>query len=350
MLAVTASLPALNIKSAKEMRQYTQHDRSMMWRMLGIIIPLVAGCIYIWWVYIENHTLGVLIPFNIAGVAITASIVCFRHADRLEAISADRLLEKDIRPPILYLRPFALEEDIQPLASILLRKVPRKNTDEYLLDILKEVGPFIAIGKPGEPLPELGAARMYLKDINWHSQVSNLLFNAKYVIVYAAAVREVLKEHYDKVKSLAMPMIESQSINPQKLSNAIEKLYKLQENPKDISSGLLWEVTEAVMQNFPEKLILAVPVDSESYEGFIKATARLFPQPLPDPSSIRCQTSKFIEERNIRGFVYFDSEWTPSFVSLKTPEFFKSITNPDEEKVALKNALGKVFRDSDEKN
>ena len=207
------------------------------------------------------------------------------------------------------------------------------------MDILKELGPFIAIHNPGKSLPELGAARMRVHEETWQKEVYKLLFDSQFVIIYAAAFKDVLKEQQDKVKSLVMSMNAPSSRKPDGLTEAIAKLYELQLIPKDVKSGLLWEISEAVKMNLPRKLILAIPVDLESYEGFRKATAGLFPKPLPEPSSVRNLTRTFIENIEIRGFVCFDSAWKPSFVPIRTP----TLRTAAAEKVALKEALDEVF-------
>lgn len=43
--------------------------------------------------------------------------------------------------------------------------------EELMAFLLKEKAPLIAIGKPGEPLPELGAVRTYVSDDHWQSAV-----------------------------------------------------------------------------------------------------------------------------------------------------------------------------------
>jgi len=45
------------------------------------------------------------------------------------------------------------------------------------------VGPVIAIGKPGEPLPELGAARLYVGDADWKAKVIDLMARSRLVII-----------------------------------------------------------------------------------------------------------------------------------------------------------------------
>jgi hypothetical protein len=47
--------------------------------------------------------------------------------------------------------------------------------EEQLAMVMNEIGPFIAIGRPGEQWPELGAARMYVGDDEWQATINNLI-------------------------------------------------------------------------------------------------------------------------------------------------------------------------------
>jgi TM2 domain-containing membrane protein YozV len=55
--------------------------------------------------------------------------------------------------------------------------------EQELAEILNRVGPVIAIGKPGEPLPELGAARLYVGDADWKAKVIDLMARSGLVII-----------------------------------------------------------------------------------------------------------------------------------------------------------------------
>lgn len=66
--------------------------------------------------------------------------------------------------------------------------------------MLQRVGPVIAIGQPGESLPDLGAARMYVADDRWRATVDDLLSQSAVVLVRAGTtpnlwweIEEVMK-------------------------------------------------------------------------------------------------------------------------------------------------------------
>ena len=48
---------------------------------------------------------------------------------------------------------------------------------------MTRVGPVVAIGKPGEPLPELGAARLYVGDADWKAKVTDMMARSRLVII-----------------------------------------------------------------------------------------------------------------------------------------------------------------------
>ena len=49
------------------------------------------------------------------------------------------------------------------------------------------MGPFIAIGDPGERIPELGASRSYLPDDDWQETVKALMLKAKRILLLAGS-------------------------------------------------------------------------------------------------------------------------------------------------------------------
>jgi hypothetical protein len=80
---------------------------------------------------------------------------------------AEAIVQGDA-PPVLYLRPFEKESDFE----------------EKLAKAVRSIGPMIAIGKPGENLPHLGAARTYPENDKWKSLINTWLIKAKLVIYY----------------------------------------------------------------------------------------------------------------------------------------------------------------------
>ena len=106
-------------------------------------------------------------PRSVSLALFVTIVQLFRRSQQWEALSADEALRRDARAPVVYLRAFTddgqmavrghhwQDRVIGKAASALTLTSP----EQELAFILQRVGPVIAIGKPGERLPELGAAR-----------------------------------------------------------------------------------------------------------------------------------------------------------------------------------------------
>ena len=113
---------------------------------------------------------------------------------QMMAIDAIQKLQVDPRPPVVYLRPFS--EDTRVASNIPLGKQigiyassgfqlwRRHASKEQLISKrLKHLGPFIAIGRPGDRLCPLGAARLYVSDDEWQEKVKLLIRHAEALII-----------------------------------------------------------------------------------------------------------------------------------------------------------------------
>jgi hypothetical protein len=114
-------------------------------------------------------------------------LTVFRFARRLRARHALAALKKDRRPPLLLLRAFRDDFYRLPgyeaqLPIISIGKVTR-TFEEYLHEKLSACGPVIAIGRPGEKVPPLGAPRFWVPDDKWKAVIRDLLAEAQYVLM-----------------------------------------------------------------------------------------------------------------------------------------------------------------------
>jgi TM2 domain len=123
-----------------------------------------------------------------------------RRSRRHEAVSAAQAMADDPRPPVLYLRSFQddgnmlLDDPGIPGTKALTRAASPMSSEEELADILQRIGPVVAIGKPGESLPELGAARLYVDHDQWQSEVGALMRRSALVVVRVGPSPGVLWE------------------------------------------------------------------------------------------------------------------------------------------------------------
>ncbi|HET9976735.1 MAG TPA: NINE protein [Burkholderiaceae bacterium] len=129
-----------------------------------------------------------------------AAWALWRRSRRHDAPSATEAQAADPRPPVLYLRSFrddgiALDNaESGVFARWLQRIVVLTTPEQECARSLQAVGPVIAIGKPGEPLPELGAARLYVGHEVWQAEVGALLARAGLVVLRVGSSPGVLWE------------------------------------------------------------------------------------------------------------------------------------------------------------
>jgi hypothetical protein len=141
------------------------------------------------------------VAFSLGGTALgLVAWRMWRRAQRNEAPDAAEAMAADPRPPVLYLRSFqddgvpVLDDGGSTLTRRFMALLAPQTPEQELAIILSKVGPVVAIGKPGEPLPELGAARLYVDDSRWQAEVATLMRRAALVVVRVGASPGVLWE------------------------------------------------------------------------------------------------------------------------------------------------------------
>jgi hypothetical protein len=123
---------------------------------------------------------------GLLGLALSSCGLRFHNLGRrARAISADDLLASDPRLLVLYLRSF---RDDPPMARRVRTgtegsmDISVQSCEEQVADVLGEFGPVVAIGRPKELLPELGAARIYVEDDRWQAVVESYMKRAGLVV------------------------------------------------------------------------------------------------------------------------------------------------------------------------
>lgn len=128
-------------------------------------------------------------------------------AARIAALEAIPPSVADPRPPVLYLRSF--EDDGRapkyPNLGNLLGSAMYWTDEHRLVEGLKTIGPVIAIGKPGEGAPQVGAARTYASQSEWQEEVRNRMKSAHVVVVRCATTQGLLWEF--KLRCARLPRI-----------------------------------------------------------------------------------------------------------------------------------------------
>ena len=220
----------------------------------------------------------------------------------LGAQRTERNLTED-RDYVLYLRSFRVDDVLSEqdpiggrhlltsLASnFRIRDRGRLNDtwESRLAHLFARFGHVVAVGRPGEPLPPLGARRIYPTDACWQKAVSKAIRQARLVVIAAAADRD-----------------------------------------SPTAEGTLWEYTEAVRLLQPSQVVLVAFGERDSYEHFRARAARYFAKRaeelralgkvlptapvLPDwPKPAR--PSKVSNGFPLHGVVRFEDDWTARFV------------------------------------
>jgi hypothetical protein len=110
---------------------------------------------------------------------------------QLLAPDAQELMRRDPRPPIVFLRPFQEDHRVLYGSPIGAREggvrgdnsETKAGHEQTLKRLLRGLGPFIAVGQPGESLAKLGAARAYLPDNEWKDTVESMVRRAGAVVL-----------------------------------------------------------------------------------------------------------------------------------------------------------------------
>jgi hypothetical protein len=173
---------------------------------------IVAAVLVLWLLAserIELTLLGLVLEF----AAMYFGLALWRRGRKLAAIDAHAAMLRDRRDPILYLRSFQDDPRTMPtdwdfvvrtgygragrrrqqgpiarLIARMLTPAPEMRggrLEEKLKAVVAPIGPFVAIGAPGEPLPQLGAARAYFTNDTWQSEVIEWMNMAQLIVVVA---------------------------------------------------------------------------------------------------------------------------------------------------------------------
>jgi hypothetical protein len=227
---------------------------------------------------------------------------CFRfilYGRQKKALLANEVLEKDSRPPIIYLRPFDIDERIvEGRVGLLSRRrlsFQFRSYEEQLSRTLRPFGPFLAVGQPKENKPTLGAAKFYFDDESWKESIISLFGKARFVFLHIGT-----------------------------------------------SENFLWELGEVVRRVEARKIILCLPMDKNcgapdvaKYEAFRDATSEGFGTTLP----VSIASSQFI---------YFDDDWSaypyPPQIDVSSPSAYNQVSGVNSEQQQMLRKLQEKFR------
>ena len=169
------------------------------------------------------HSAIYLIGLGLFVLSARAGVVLIRRGWKYDAIAAEKLLEQDTRPPVVYVRSFKddsqiiLASGIRRWLSMVFAWTAAISAEQELAIIMNRVGPVVAIGKPGEPLPELGAARLYVSDDVWQVKITDMMKQSRLVVIRLGPTANLWWEIDQAVKLLPLRhllIVSLQSIGP----------------------------------------------------------------------------------------------------------------------------------------
>ena len=146
-------------------------------------MPAFKSLDELWWVLLPSLALYL--------ISARVGFQLLRSGWKYDVVPAEQLLAGDPRQPVLYLRSFETDSEIflrpdgflNKATTILFDYAVTFSPEQELAEVMNRVGPVIAIGKPGEPLPELGAARFYVGDADWKAKVIDMMARSRLVII-----------------------------------------------------------------------------------------------------------------------------------------------------------------------
>lgn len=204
----------------------------------SLVIWQLGAALLVYWVKTKSgQSLDLLVVSIVSAAAgfsmIAAGAKQFAHARQMMILSADAVVRSDHRPAILYLRSFidddrdAPESSADPVHTFPLSDRAffpgfwinrrRLSFEEILCVAMQKIGPVIAIGRPGEHLPRLGAARKYVDDLSWQTEVLKIFESSRFVCLVVG-----------------------------------------------LSRGLQWELRTVLSRGDPKKIVLILPQDTRA--------------------------------------------------------------------------------------
>jgi hypothetical protein len=165
-------------------------------------------------------------------------------------------------------------------------RVGRATVEPKIGPTLRSIGPFVAVGKPGEWLAPFGAARLYLDEHQWQDIVAFLIAHAMAIVLQP-----------------------------------------------DVSPGTCWELESAVRFVDPRRILMLVPNSGVRPLGFQRIcwlTKQVLPVPLP--ADLACDAFMF-DERWVPLALQFGKK--PESALQRFIEQVRQLTFPQEQRDAF---------------
>ena len=179
----------------------------------------------------------------------------------------------------------------------------RKRLEAAIADELSRLGPFIAIGQPGERLPRLGAARAYFSDDEWQSAVIDWISRARLIVMIAGRtpwvqweLRQIVRAgQLDKLLILLPPgPVEDRSHRIELICEALDdrRLTAAEVNPQRAVAVRYFATERPNRHQCDMVLVESTETTEVSYELAIRVAVRLPPL---EHSEVNCNAASMLK-------------------------------------------------------
>lgn len=165
-----------------------------LYRGLGV---LVMGLGFIGMILANRLELGVLLggaAYGCSFLLIGAGVKLRARGLRIQQPDGIDRMAMDTRPPIVMLRPFAIDDTKIDaprgiakhflFTSAWFRSEAGWTMEQAVVDAFSKKGPVVTIGRPREDVAPFGAGRVYVSESDdWHAVVGQLLNQAQRIVV-----------------------------------------------------------------------------------------------------------------------------------------------------------------------
>jgi tetratricopeptide (TPR) repeat protein len=231
----TARPPWMRVEKKKKIIKDLSGRQPFRSPRLGLALKCVCGTILLlsFLVGMVSREVAILLwPLSIA------SVLGLYYGHLLSQRKPDYVRAGDTRPPILYLRSFlddrkqtlvaysrwavaahVLPPSVMPTPwNYILRFSPVRvirvllnqcvdTSEEQIGLFMRRLGPFVAIGQPGDTFAAPGAARMYVTNEEWKGVVDSYLEESKYIVLQPAGTEGVWWEVERVLKKVPLQKI-----------------------------------------------------------------------------------------------------------------------------------------------
>jgi len=186
------AFPKTSLEPSIDLGSNKSPTKAKAFKFAGVVL-IIAGFLLAF-----LNPIFAIIPLYVA-------YLLLRRGKKHSVERGESVLQGDTRPPVVYLRSFKDEElessvfdRFKNLASSdktwLAATVPNNGIQEQdaLGYVFRKIGPYIALGRPGEKLPELGSSKLYATNNEWQDTI-RAFFNKSRLVVFRAGITDSLK-------------------------------------------------------------------------------------------------------------------------------------------------------------